>query len=262
MSRIEEAEQAYKRRNLHAVRKAHEKSRIETEPWHDVSGGRRIKDIIYAASDGIVTTFAVVAGATGALLSSTVIIILGFANLLADGFSMAIADFLGSQSEREYTEKEKERETYEVENIPDAEREEIRQIFRQRGLASQESDKLVEAISSDKKVWVEFMMTEELGITLNQNVSPWKNALVTYFSFVAAGFMPLLFFTLSFAFTITNTFALSVLTTLVSLFIVGAVRVRVTRRNWIRSGFEVFLAGGAAAAVAYAIGYLLKMLVG
>ena len=130
------------------------------------------------------------------------------------------------------------------------------------GLIPRFVDKLTEIITSDKKVWVEFMMPKELGIILGENVSLWRGALATFFAFVAAGFMPFLFFALSYAFDITNTFTLSVVTTLVSLFILGGLRVIVTRRNWLKSGFEVLLAGGAAAAVAYIIGYLLTVLVG
>lgn len=106
--------------------RTNEKNHIEAEAWHNVSGGRYIKDVIFASSDGIVTTFAVVAGAAGARLSTVIIIILGFANLLADGFSMAVANYLGTKSEIEYYKKEKERESWETENMSDAEREEVR----------------------------------------------------------------------------------------------------------------------------------------
>lgn len=262
MSRFEESRRAYEKNDAQAAKKAHEKDRIEAEAWHDVSGGRYIKDVIYASSDGIVTTFAVVAGATGASLSTAIIIILGFANLLADGFSMAAANYLGTKSEIEYYKKEKERENWEVESMPDAEREEIRQIFRKKGLTLPLADELAKIVSSNKKIWVDFMMTEELGLTSDEKISPTKNALATFLAFASAGFMPLLFFAVSYFSTITNTFLLSILTTLVSLFIVGAVRVRVTRANWIRSGFEVMLIGGAAAFLAYAMGYVLKALVG
>jgi VIT1/CCC1 family predicted Fe2+/Mn2+ transporter len=262
MPRVEKARKAYEKRDFEMIREAHEKERIEEEPWHDVARGRYIGDIIYGASDGIVTTFAIVAGATGAFLSSAVILILGFANLLADGLSMAAGNYLGTKSEIEYSEKERERETWEIENIPDAEREEIHQIFRRKGLTSHLAEKLAEIITSNKKVWIDVMMTEELGIISSENISPWKSALATFFSFLTAGFMPLLFFVLSYAFNLTNVFVLSTITTVLSLFVVGALRVKVTGRNWLRSGFEMLLVGGMAAAVAYIVGFLLRMLVG
>lgn len=237
-------------------------SGLAMEPWHDVARGRYLKDLIYAASDGIVTTFAVVAGATGANLSSTVIIILGFANLLADGFSMAVADYLGTRSEIEYYEREREREIKEVEETPEVERGEVRQIFRAKGLSLALADRLSEIISSDKKVWVDIMMTEELGLMPSGGESPFRGAISTFLAFVAAGFMPLVFFTIPYTFSGASIFDFSVLTTAMSLFIVGAIRTRLTKRNWLRSGLEVLLAGGAAAAVAYLSGFLLKAIVG
>lgn len=260
MPRVDEARKAYRRKDMERVQEAHEKKRIEEEPWHDISRGRYIGDIVYGAIDGIVTTFAVVAGATGAALSYSVILILGLANLLADGFSMAAGNYLGTRSEIEYTRKERERETWEVEHVPDAEREEVRQIFIKKGLASQLADRLSEIISSNKKVWIDMMMTEELGKIPGEDISPWKSALATYFSFIAAGFMPLLFFVLSHVFNLTNIFMLSIIATISSLFIVGALRVKVTGRNWIVSGIEMLLVGGSAATVAYTIGFLLKVI--
>ena len=260
MSRLDKARKAYEKKDHEKIQEAHEKKSIEAEPWHDVERGRYIGDIIYGASDGIVTTFAIVAGATGALLSPTIILILGIANLLADGFSMAAGNYLGAKSEIEYFRKEKQRETWEVEHVPDAEREEVRQIFRRKGLASHMADKLTEIITSNKKVWVD-IMTEELGILPAENVSPWKSAFATFLSFLVAGSMPLMFFIFSYTTMIENVFALSAITTAVSLFVVGVLRVKITKTNWIKSGIEMLLIGGIAATVAYVIGYLLKMIV-
>lgn len=261
MSRLDKARKAYEKKDPEKIKEAHEKKSIEAEPWHDVARGRYIGDIIYGASDGIVTTFAIVAGATGALLSPIVIMILGIANLLADGFSMAAGNYLGAKSEIEYFRKERQRETWEVEHVPDAEREEVRQIFRRKGLASHMADKLTEIITSNKKVWVDIMMTEELGILPAENVSPWKSAFATFLSFLVAGSMPLMFFIFSYTTMIENVFALSAITTAVSLFVVGALRVKITKTNWIKSGIEMLLVGGIAATVAYVIGYLLRIIV-
>jgi VIT1/CCC1 family predicted Fe2+/Mn2+ transporter len=74
-----------------------------------------IEDFVYGAIDGSVTTFAVVAGVVGAALSPSIILILGFANLFADGFSMAIGNYLGTKSQKEYIEKERKREEWEIE---------------------------------------------------------------------------------------------------------------------------------------------------
>jgi VIT1/CCC1 family predicted Fe2+/Mn2+ transporter len=105
------------------------------------------------------------------------------------------------------------------------------------------------------------MMTEELGILPAENVSPWKSAFATFLSFLIAGSMPLMFFIFSYTTMIENVFTLSAITTAVSLFVVGALRVKITKANWIKSGIEMLLIGGIAATVAYLIGYLLKMIV-
>ena len=89
--------------------------------------GSHIKDIVYGANDGIITTFAIVAGSFGADLTPTVILVLGFANLLADGFSMAASNFLGSKSENSLYKEEEKREYDEVKNLPEKEKEEVRE---------------------------------------------------------------------------------------------------------------------------------------
>ena len=160
MTRVQEARKAYKEKDYEKLKKAHQKERVENEPWHDVSRGRYIGDIIYGASDGIVTTFAIVAGAAGASLSYSIILILGLANLLADGFSMGAGNYLGTKSEIEYYRKEREREEYEVDHYPEGEVEEVRQIFRKKGIASNLADKLAAIISTNKDVWIDVMMTE------------------------------------------------------------------------------------------------------
>jgi VIT1/CCC1 family predicted Fe2+/Mn2+ transporter len=162
--------------------------------WHEVSRGRYLGDAIYGASDGIVTTFSIVAGATGALLSSTVILILGFINLIANGFSMAAGNYLGTKSEIDFYKKEREREINEIQNLPDDEREEVRQILGIRGLVPNLADELAELITSNRNLWIDFMMTEELGAAPTMDVSAWKSALATLSAFIAAGFAPLIFF--------------------------------------------------------------------
>ena len=262
MGRLEEADAAYRRGDMEGVKKAHSTDRIAAEPWHNISGGRYIKDIIYASSDGIVTTFAIAAGATGAMLSTNLILILGFASLLADGVSMAIADYLGTQSELEYYKRQRDRESWEVDNIPEAEKGEIKQIFRSKGFAAELTEKIIELIASDKQFWIDLMMSVELGLPNQESSSPFKKAGMTFLAFVGAGFMPLFFFILSISLSLGNVFALSVAVTLISLFVVGAFRTIVTKGSWLVSGLQIMTAGGMAALAAYVLGFLLRALFG
>jgi len=216
--------------------------------------GNYIGDLVYGANDGIVTTFAVVAGASGAALSSKVVLILGFANLIADGLSMAIGNYLGRKSERAFAESERSIEEWEVENIPEVERQEIRDIFQKKGFIGEDLDRAVDIITSDKKLWVETMMKDELGIYKGDDVNPLRNGVATFGSFVLAGLLPLI----PYLFRFNHSFSSSIVMTALTLFTVGSLRSLVTRRNWFKSGLEMLLIGAIAAGAAYSIGYFIQ----
>ena len=220
-------------------------------------------DAVLGATDGIVTTFAVVAGATGAYLSPGIVLIMGFANLLADGLSMAIGNYLGARSQQEYWKEERRREIWEIETLPQAEREEIRRLYRRKGFGGETLECIVETITSDKQLWVEEMMREELGIQ-EERIAPLMSGLVTFSAFVLAGFLPLLSYVLAFFSSSLkpSTFPLSLGLTAIALFGVGVARRFMTGRSWWQSGFEILGVGGTAAACAFVVGYLLRGLIG
>ena len=118
-------------RRVAEIRRMHHDG--NTESFHRTGVGGYLRDFVYGANDGIITTFAVVAGVAGANLSASVVLILGFANLLADGFSMAMSNYLGEKSNRDFVATERGREEWEVERLPEEEREEIRKIYRAKG---------------------------------------------------------------------------------------------------------------------------------
>jgi VIT1/CCC1 family predicted Fe2+/Mn2+ transporter len=206
-----------------------------------------------------VTTFAVVAGVTGASLSPTIVLILGFANLFADGFSMAVGNYLSTKSRKEFAEKVRKAEEDSVRHSPDEEREEIREILSAKGFSGRQLKEAVDIITGDKSVWVDTMMKDEFGI-IEEHSSPVRSGAVTFVSFNVIGFIPLLAYVIShFVPAISGkAFELSVVLTSVALFIVGSVKARVVEEKWYAAGMETFLIGGAAAAIAYIVGYLLK----
>ncbi|BBJ28306.1 VIT1/CCC1 transporter family protein [Athalassotoga saccharophila] len=254
------AREAFKRRDMSLHQEAHSKESISNEVWHKTSQGRYMTPLVYGASDGIITTFAVVAGAMGAHLSPQIVLIMGLANLFGDGFSMAVGDYMSQRTTVKYNQSEREREEWEVEIDPRSEKEELIEIYKAKGLEEEKARQLVEILSSNKKLWVETMMHEELNILEDKDSSPLKDALVTFFSFVFFGFMPLVTYILAtfIPFFAQNTFSTATFLTIVTLFLVGALRNIVTNINWIKSGIEMLLTGGAAAIIAYVVGYMIK----
>lgn len=212
-----------------------------------------LRDGVYGGIDGAVTTFAVASGVVGAGLSSRIILILGFANLIADGFSMAAGNYSGTRAEREELEQIKQVEHRHIRLEPEGEREEVRQIYRRKGFEGPELERIVEVISADPERWVRTMLTEEYG--LPQAVrSSLLAAASTFGAFVLCGLMPLVPYLLD----APSPFRLSAIATGLAFFAIGSYKSRWTVIPWWKSGLETFLIGSAAASFAYAIGYLLR----
>jgi VIT1/CCC1 family predicted Fe2+/Mn2+ transporter len=218
-----------------------------------------LRDFVYGAIDGAVTTFAVVAGVAGADLDETVVIILGGANLIADGFSMAVSNFLGSRAERQQRELARREEHRQVRLVPEGEREEVRQIFAAKGFEGEELERVVEVITSDQDVWVETMMREELGYGSNVG-SEYRAALATLVAFLTIGFLPLMVYVYDLAVPgeVEDPFVWSAVMTGVAFLVVGAMKSRFVEQSWLRSGLETLVVGGLAAILAYVAGAFLQ----
>ena len=210
--------------------------------------------------DGCVTTFAVVAGAVGGGLPDTAIIVLGCANLLADGFSMAASNYLSVKSRREELHKARREEESHIARIPKGEREEIRQIFRKKGFAGRVLEKVVAVITRNKALWVDTMLTEERGLQLEDRL-PLRAGLATYGPITAAGLMPLLPILIP-GFPKAAELAASAVITAVAFLSIGILKGMVLRAPALRSGLETLAVGGAAAGLAYAAGRVLRGLYG
>jgi VIT1/CCC1 family predicted Fe2+/Mn2+ transporter len=240
-------------KSIQKARRAHQKGK-EDELHGSTLGGAYIRDTVYGANDGIVTTFAVVAGVAGAGLSSQIVLILGFANLLADGLAMAIGNYLGTKSELEYIKKERAMEEWEVDHVPDLERNEIVEIYRKKGFKGKDLERAVAVITSNKKIWVDTMMTEELKLIADSVNSPVKNGLATFLAFSIAGMFPLL----PYLFGLSESFNISIVFTALALFVVGSLRTLITKRPWLVAGLEMLLVGAIAALVAYFTGRFIE----
>lgn len=251
-------EQNKEQKFIAEVRAAHV-DRTAREKYHNTGSGSYLRDMVFGANDGIVTTFAVVAGVAGAALEPKVVLILGFANLIADGFAMATGNYLGTRSELQFQRRERAMEEWEVEHVPDKEREEIREIYQKKGFTGSSLESAVRAVTSNKKVWVDEMMTHELGIVphdINAE-SPWKNGAATFAAFSIAGLLPLLPYLAG----ARNSFSLAIVMTAVALFAVGSLRSLLTKKFWVVAGLEMLGVGAAAAGFAYAVGYWIERIV-
>jgi VIT1/CCC1 family predicted Fe2+/Mn2+ transporter len=218
-----------------------------------------LHDFIYGAVDGAVTTFAVVAGVAGANLDETVVIILGVANLIADGFSMAVSNFLGSRAERQRRERARREEEAHIRLVPEGEREEIRQIFAAKGFDGRDLDRIVQVITSDPERWTETMMREELGFASTEP-NEVRAALATLVAFITVGFLPLAVYVYVLAAPgrVENAFTWSAVMTGIAFLVVGGLKSRFVDQSWWRSALETLAVGGLAAALAYAAGALLQ----
>ena len=211
-----------------------------------------VGDFVLGAVDGTVTTFAIVSGAAGAGLSGSVVVILGLANVVADGFSMAASNFLKSRADLQNIERHRKIEERHIDEIPDGEREEIRQIFAAKGFDGPVLDQVVEVITQDRKRWVDTMLTEELGLPL-ESPSPTFAAVTTLLAFILAGLIPLL--PLFSATQVSNqTFVASSALAAATFFVIGMIRGRLAQRGMFITGLETLALGGSAALLAFLVG--------
>lgn len=234
----------------HSVKAIQE--RLSAGPQHNY-----LRDWIYGGIDGSITTFAVVTGVVGAHLSPVVIVIMGLANLMADGFSMAASNFLGTKSEHDDVKRLEAIERRHIQVAPEGEREEVRQIFAAKGFAGADLERVVELITSEPDRWVRTMLTEEYGLPL-QPRSAWRAALATFSAFAICGLVPLVPFLLGAA----NAFAISIILTAAVFFIIGSIKSLWSTSSWWRSGLSTLMVGGIAAGLAYVVGMFLKQLAG
>ena len=215
-----------------------------------------LRDFVYGAIDGTVTTFAVVAGVVGADLSASVIIVLGAANLVADGFSMAVGNYLGTKSQQEELHRVRRIEEQHIDMIPDGEADEIREIFRQKGFDGELLEQIVQVVTSNRQLWIETMLTDEWGLTLTTPV-PWRAGLMTFIAFVVAGLLPLLPYIVA-PQASKSPFEWSIALAALAFFGIGAIKSWFVGHCWWRSGLETLTLGGGAALLAYVTGALLK----
>ncbi len=212
-----------------------------------------LRDWIYGGIDGAVTTFAIISGVKGAHLATNIILILGFANVIADGFSMAAANYLGTRSEKEEYDYYERYERQQIKRVPQGEAEEVRQIYKKKGFSGVALEKTVELITADEDHWVDTMMQEEYGLSRSLR-SPWQSAWATFISFMLCGLCPLL----PFLFGLRDAFFWSTVSVGVVFLLVGALKSLISIEPMYKSALLTLVVGSVAAALAYGVGALLR----
>jgi VIT1/CCC1 family predicted Fe2+/Mn2+ transporter len=223
----------------------------------------RIGDIVYGAHDGIITTFAIIAGSVGAGLTSVTVVILGIANVIADGISMAASSYLARKSEVEASEFQRAQEEWETKHEPEEERAEVREILAQKGYSGNDLELLTDLIIKNPNFWVDFMMKEEVGFLGSQAEGrPLNAALTTFASFVAAGAIPLLPYFAALKAPAAEIFPAAIVAAILALLGVGIMRSLVALKKWYVTSLEMLAVGSIAGGSAYAIGALLRLILG
>lgn len=215
-----------------------------------------VSDAVLGGIDGCVTTFAVISGAAGAGFTPSVALVLGFANLLADGFSMAVSNFESTRAQGEFIDHTRRTEADHIRHVPEGEREEIRQIFRQKGFEGETLERVVDTISADVQVWIDTMLVEEHGLR-KEAPAPWRAAIVTFSAFIVVGAVPLMPFVLT-DWAMRRQFAISAGLAAVVFAGIGMLKSLVFRQPVLRAGAATLVSGGAAATIAYLTGYVLR----
>lgn len=252
------AKNAFEERDLEASAAAHDAAALEHTEEHKKSG-EHIKSVIFGGMDGIITTFAVVSGATGGGLGIDVILILGFSNIIADALSMGVGDALSTKAENEFIMKERDREKWELENLPESEKAEMYAIFEEKGISPEDSRNIVDTMAKYPEFFVDAMMHYELEVDVpGEDDNPWIDGGITFLSFIVFGIVPLLGYLIFYSVPGLGTqelFVIACCLTAITLFVLGAIKTKVTAQAWWLGGLEIFSLGSITAAFAYLIGW-------
>jgi VIT1/CCC1 family predicted Fe2+/Mn2+ transporter len=215
------------------------------------TAGETVRDVVIGMSDGLTVPFALAAGLTGAIASSSIIVTAGFAEIAAGSIAMGLGGYLAAKSDAEHYANERRREEREIIERIEVEKAEVAEIFHSYGLTDTESAPVVEALSMRPQAWVDFMMRFELGLEKPDPKRALTSALTIAGAYVAGGIIPLspyLFLPQA-----RSALLLSVALTLVALLVFGYIKGQFTGAKPIRSAIQTVLIGGLAAAAAFAI---------
>jgi len=265
------ARDAFANRDPLQSKAIHDALKLKSANEDHQKGGDYVKSMVFGGMDGIITTFAVVAGAAGANLGTNVILIMGFSNLVADGLSMGLGDFISSTAENDYVASELARETWEFENYPAGEKAEMVDLYEAKGFNKEDATELVDILSRNKTYFIENMMVEELGLLPpDPEDSPAKHGLVTFLAFCVMGIVPLLTFMVAAIIQSSQQsksgpdfmllFGITCALTVLAMFGLGVISSIFSIDPWWKCGLFTLANGAVASGLAYLIGWLVGLI--
>jgi len=224
------------------------------EPHSVSSVGTTLKDAILGGQDGLVNVLGLILGVAVATNSTRIVLISGLAATFAESISMGAVAYTSTKAQRDFYRKEVRREKWEIENQPDQERKEIEKIYKDKGFKGSVLKQIVKQITSDKKIWLNVMLAEELQLSKKDLQDPVKSGWLVFVSALIGSIIPLApFFFLS----IKTSMLVALLVSAIALFLTGAVKAKLTVGSWKRAGMEMVIIGMLAAMAGYGIGILL-----
>ena len=215
------------------------------------TAGDAVRDIVIGMSDGLTVPFALAAGLTGAISQTHLIVTAGFAEIAAGSIAMGLGGYLAARGDAEHYVHERAREEAEIIEKPEAEAQEVRDIFQTYGLSAEECATVVESLRQRPQDWVTFMMRFELGLEEPEPGRAWKSALTIASAYIVGGLIPLSAYL--FMPNAQAALQVSMVTTLLALAVFGGIKGRVTGVPVFRGGLQTTLIGGLAAAAAFGI---------
>ncbi len=215
------------------------------------TAGETVRDIVIGMSDGLTVPFALAAGLTGAISQTHIIVTAGFAEIAAGSIAMGLGGYLAARGDAEHYANEQAREQREIAAIPDAEAQEVRDIFQTYGLTAEECASVVASLQRRPKDWVAFMMRFELGLEKPEPSRAWKSAVTIALAYIVGGIIPLSAYL--FLSNAQSALRLSVVVTLAALAVFGGIKGRFTGVPIVRSALQTSIIGGLAAAAAFCI---------
>lgn len=229
------------------------------EDWH-TPRGRLIRDIVYAIDTGLITTVAFLAGVSALIESSDKVVLAGAAQISAGAIAIFFGAFISTKAQKDFFENQIKREKAEIEQLPQKESQEIRDIFAEYGFSAEEQETAVKRITVNKDLWLKFMVQEEIGISPSQIDRPLTIGGISAGSFLV-GALPAIF-----PFLVIHQVDLALTTSaiviLAFLFIVGIWKTRLTRLPWLLSGIETLVIGGLSCGLGFVFGKIVQLLLG